>query len=120
MLCNILHKDNQYNIYLDIKDTRSAQKVARLKEVLCNNVYDFAQDMIIQIQNIRSHESEILQLADFFIGAVSYQNRNLTRNSIKLEVIERIISHVGQDLRHTSPPWERKFNLFVFSPSEVK
>lgn len=77
MLRNILTRPNQYTIFLDIKDTRSAQKLQTLKEILCNNALDFTQQMINNIQNIHSHESEILQLADLLIGAVGYQHRNL-------------------------------------------
>lgn len=119
MLRNILKPKHHYNIYLDIKDTRSAQKLANLKNILCNNVYDFTQQMIGNIQNIHSHESEILQLADLFIGAISYYNRNLSANVVKGNVVQSIKNHAGQNLSRTSPPWVDKFNLFVFTPSEV-
>lgn len=120
MLRNILKPEQRYNIYLDIKDTRSAQKLANLKDILCNNVYDFTQQMIGNIQNIHSHESEILQLADLFIGAISYYNRNLSANVTKRNVVQSIMNHAGQNLSRTSPPWVDKFNLFIFTPSEVR
>lgn len=120
MLRNILKRDHRYNIYLDIKDTRSARKIAMLRDVLCNNVYDFTQQIIGNIQNIHSHESEILQLADLFIGAISYYNRGLAANSTKKDVVQRIMSHAGQNLNRSSPPWADKFNLFIFTPSEVR
>lgn len=120
MLRNILKPNYRNNIYLDIKDTRSAQKLSMLKDVLCNDVYDFTQQMIGNIQNIHSHESEILQLADLFIGAIGYYNRNLDTNTAKKRVVEKIALHTGQKLSHTSPPWADKFNLFVFTPSEVR
>jgi len=119
MLRNILKPSCRYNIYLDIKDTRSAQKLAKLKEVLCNNVYDFTQQMIGNIQNIHSRESEILQLADLFIGAISYINRDLSDNSAKMKVAQKIATYSGHKLNHKSPPWIDKFNLFIFTPSEV-
>lgn len=120
MLRNILKLEYRYNIYLDIKDTRSAQKIAILKDVLCNNVYDFTQQMIGNIQNIHSHESEMLQLADLFIGAVSYNNRNLAGSDAKKNVVQRIMTHAGQNLSRTSPPWVDKFNLFIFTPTEMR
>ena len=120
MLRNILKVTNQYNIYLDIKDTRSALKLAQLREILCNNVYDFTRDMISNLQNIRSHESELLQLADLFIGAISYFNRPLRGSVAKLQIIKQIEKHAGQDLSRTSPPWQEKFNLFIFTPTEVQ
>jgi hypothetical protein len=120
LLRNILKKGNQYCIYLDMKDTRSQRKIYTLKDVLCNNVYDFEQKMILRIQHIRSHESELLQLADFLLGAVSYRNRHLSDSKAKLEVIQEISKRSGLDLLKTTPPWEEKFNLFFFSPSEVQ
>jgi hypothetical protein len=119
MLKNIVNPRHRYNIYLDIKDTRSAQKVATLKDVLCNNVYDFQQKIIGNIQNIHSHESELLQLADMFIGAVSYYNRKLKTNGAKVNVVNSIISNAGQNIDRSSPPWIDKFNIFIFTPQEV-
>src|SRR3990167_10956736 len=46
MLKVILWPHNCYRIYLDIKDTRGAQKVEKLHEVLCNNMYDFSRQII--------------------------------------------------------------------------
>jgi hypothetical protein len=120
MLRNILKPDHRYNIYLDIKDTQSAQKIAKLKDVMCNNVYDFTQQMIGNTQNIHSHESEMLQLADLFIGAISYFNRKLSANIAKKNVVQSIMNHAGQSLRRSSPPWVDKFNLFIFTPTEVR
>lgn len=120
LLRNILSKGNQYYIYLDMKDTRSQRKIDTLRDVLCNNVYDFEQKMILRIQHIRSHESELLQLVDFLLGAVSYRNKHLADSKAKVEVIQQICRRSGLDLFKTTPPWEEKFNLFFFSPSEVK
>lgn len=39
MLKAILRPDARYRIYLDIKDTRGAQKSAKPYEVLCNNIW---------------------------------------------------------------------------------
>jgi hypothetical protein len=102
-----------------MKDTRSQRKIDTLRDVLCNNVYDFEQVMIRQIQHIRSHESELLQLTDFLLGAVSYRCRYLKDNRAKLAVIQRICDISGVDLLKNTPPWEDKFNLFFFSPTEV-
>lgn len=119
MLRNILKPGHRYNIYLDIKDTKSAQKLAKLNEILCNNFYDFTRQMIGNIKNIHSHESEILQLADLFIGAISYHNRELSANTAKKKVAESIMDHTGQNLHRASPPWVDKFNLFIFTPTKV-
>ena len=61
-----------YRIYIDIKDTRGAAKVEKLKEILRNANYDFDKEIVERVQQVRSHEVEILQLTDLFIGALSY------------------------------------------------
>lgn len=120
MLKTILSPENKYHIYIDIKDTRSQNKVNKLREVLCNNVYDFTKQMIVNIQHIRSNESELLQLADFLIGAVSYKNRKLNENSAKVLIGSTIEKKTGQSLCLSTSLFKDKFNLFVFSPSEAK
>ncbi len=69
MLKSLLSPGNEYKIYLDIKDTKSAGKVANLHEVLCNDMYDFERHIVSRIQTVRSHEIEQLQLADLLIGS---------------------------------------------------
>lgn len=58
---------NHYNVYLDIKDTLSAIKVRKLK-----NILNVKYGVFRNIQNIRSEESVLMQLADFLMGAISY------------------------------------------------
>ena len=119
MLRAVLGPLNEYYIYLDIKDTRSQNKINILKEVLCNNVYDFTKQMIANIQHIRSYESELLQLADLLIGAVSYKNRKLKGNQAKTSIINDIEEKIGQDLCSSTSLTNNKFNLFIFSPSKA-
>jgi len=116
LLNKILSPDNSYNIYLDIKDTRSHLKVRKLKEVLCNNVFDFTSQMIRHIQNIHSHESDLMQLADFLLGAVAYRQRGLKGNAAKVAVVNHLERKMGYVLLHSTPLYEAKFNLFVFTP----
>ena len=120
MLKTILSPENSYHIYIDIKDTLSQNKVNKLREVLCNNVYDFTRQMIANIQHIRSHESELLQLADLLIGAVSYKNRKLNENPAKVMIVNSIEKKIDQSLCLSTSLFKDKFNLFVFTPSEAK
>lgn len=120
LLSKILSPDSRYAIYLDVKDTRSRLKLKKLREVLCNNVYDFTSEMIGHIQNIHSHEAELMQLADYFTGALAYRHRQLASNPAKLAVIERLEARWGRSLLHSTPLREQKFNVFLFSPQPVK
>jgi len=75
MLKIILSPTDHYRIYIDIKDTHGGIKVRNLHDVLSNNMYDFNKEIIQKVQIIRSHEVEIIQLADLLIGAVSSINQ---------------------------------------------
>lgn len=119
LLNKLLSPDNQYNIYIDIKDTRSRLRTKKLKEILCNNVFDFTGGMISKIQNIRSEESYVIQLTDFFLGALTYKYRDLRRNETKRKIITLIESKVKYPLTGSTPLREEKFNLFLFSPQDV-
>lgn len=110
----LFNPDNEYRIYLDIKDTRSSDKVTMLHEALCNNMYDFERKIIKSIQTIRSHEVEQVQLADLLIGVVGYANRHLTTNSAKLALVERMQHRSHYSLTKTTLLREDKVNLFVW------
>jgi hypothetical protein len=119
LLTKILSPCSNYAIYLDIKDTHSRTKLKKLREVLCNNVYDFNGQMISHMQNIHSHESELMQIADFFTGALTYCHRNLGANAAKVAVIAHVEKVWGGSLKRPSSWAEQKFNLFLFQPQEV-
>lgn len=118
MLKAILEPDARYRIYLDIKDTRSADKTSKLKDVLCNSIYDFRSQIIERIQTVRSHEIEILQMTDLLIGAISYVNRGLTQNSAKVALVEQIRAKSGYTLTQTNLLRENKVNIFVWQATE--
>jgi hypothetical protein len=118
MLKVILDPQGSYRICLDIKDTRSAAKVRKLQDVLCNNLYDFDHHVIERVDQARSHEIEQLQLADLLIGAISYANRGLSGSSAKTALIERIRSRSGYALTRTTLFKESKLNLLVWSGQE--
>jgi hypothetical protein len=109
---------SRYRIYLDIKDTRSAAKVANLHDVLCNNLYDFEREIIERVQTVHSCEVEVLQLADLLIGAVAYVNRGLSGNAGKEALVARIRERSGYALTQTTLLREEKANLFVWHASE--
>ncbi len=95
-----------YNVYLDIKDTLSAHKVNKLKEIL-NTKYGVFRN----VQNIKSHESLILQLTDFIMGAISYYHNNEEKANIaKMQIIKKIKQNSGENLLKTN--YSNKLNLF--------
>ena len=120
MLHPILSPDSKYRIYIDIKDTLGISKQRELHDVLCNKQKDFQRDIIERVQQIRSHESEILQLTDLLIGAVSYVNRDCCGNAGKERLVEFIREQTHYDLRHSTFLREEKFNLFCWQGQEFQ
>ncbi len=120
MLKVIFRPDARYRVYLDIKDTRGAEKTAKLHEVLCNNMYDFSRNVIERLQLVHSHEIEQLQLADLLIGAVSYLNRDLHGNQAKEALVARVQERSGYSLLKTTLYREEKVNLFRWQAHKVQ
>lgn len=112
MLKAIFDPESQYKVYLDIKDTKGYLKQEKLHEVLCNNQLDFRRQIIQRVQQVRSHEIELLQLADLLIGAVSYVNRELQTSEAKKTIIQRIIEHSKYTLKCSTLLRENKCNIF--------
>jgi hypothetical protein len=118
MLKVILNPTDRYRIYLDIKDTCSAEKVRKLEEVLGNNLYDFERSILERVQTVRSQEVELLQLTDLLLGAVAYANRDLHSSSAKVSLVERMKRRSGYSLIRTTLLRENKVNLFRWHAQE--
>jgi hypothetical protein len=118
MYFQLLHHEidleNTYNIYFDIKDTCSQEKLRKLKDILKWNA------SIRNFQFVRSHESSFLQLADVLMGAINY-NLRMERGDIegkvvaKRKIVEHINNHTSISLKRTSPLSAKKFNLFFIT-----
>lgn len=106
LLNHKINSEYSYNVYLDIKDTLSALKVRKLKEIL-NVQYGVFRN----VQNIRSNESLLLQMCDFIMGAISYYHNNEEKKNIsKMKIIQKIEAHAKVDLSKTNH--DPKLNLF--------
>lgn len=114
MLKTIFEPYCHYNIYLDIKDTRGQRKVERLHEYLCNTHYDFNRQLISRVQQVKSHEVELLGLADLLIGAMTYVHREMHTSKAKQALIDRIRQRSGYTLKSSTLYRENKFNIFIW------
>lgn len=112
LLRKMMRNKDKLNVYLDIKDTRSNQKIRKLKEILNNCIHN---ENLKNIQHVRSHENVILQLTDLFIGATSYKNRNLQTSQPKLTIVDLIETLSNQKLDETSNYSENKFDVFIMN-----
>ena len=104
----------KYEIYIDIKDTQGKDKVEKLQQYLCNSKYDFDKKILSKIQQVRSHEVELIQLADLLLGAVCYVHRGLDTSETKIKLIEQIKKRSGYSSLGTTLYKEEKVNIFVW------
>ena len=118
MIKTILNPGDQYNIFFDIKDTKSKTKIKKLREVLSSSKYDFSHSMISNMQVIRSHEVEIMQIVDVLIGAIGYTSRGLSSVVAKNEIVSLIKKRSGCQLAKNSLYRESKFNIFHLQLNE--
>lgn len=118
MLKTIFDPASQYRVYIDIKDTTGNQRVKKLHDVLCNSSYDFSQNVVARVQQIRSHEAEQLQIADLLIGALSYLHRDVQTSQAKLQLIERVRERSRYKLTNNTLLREMKFNLLIWEPKK--
>jgi hypothetical protein len=109
------HK-REYRVFLDIKDTRGRERLAKIKQVFANQHY--SESPFLGFQHLHSHDSFWIQLADFFIGAVGYKARgeHLQPNAsaTKKEIINYLEYKSGYLLDQPTSPFEHKFNIFNF------
>jgi len=118
LLKTILNPEDKYRVYIDIKDTNGGEKVKKLREVLCNNLYDFDREIIEWAQIVKSNEIELMQISDFLLGAVSYVHRGLESSIAKNKIIERIKERSNYTLLRSTLFQENKFNIFVWQAKQ--
>jgi len=115
LLRNLINPRCSYNIFIDIKDTKGAEKRKKLFDILnkISSEINYSKNLIVKnLQAIRSEEVELLQLTDLIMGAVCYANRNLDTNKGKVKIIKTLKDLTGYPLTESTFPNESKFNLF--------
>lgn len=102
----------KYNVYIDIKDTCSRNRIAKLQEVICNSIYDFDHSKVQKIQAVRSEYISIMQILDILIGAIAYHCRDLMSSTSKNEIVQLIKDRSKYNLKQSTLLRESKFNIF--------
>ena len=120
-LRDFIQTNSEYKIYLDYMDTLGGEKVKTLGEVLTYESIKREIDAKISPHIIRSHESQLIQFCDILIGAIAYKNRSDINKESKIKnmIINYIEQKICRGLNSSTPPWEDKFNIFMFSPKEA-
>ncbi len=119
-LLPVLRSAGPSRIFLDIKDTQGGRKTRDLCNFLRSKLHDQSGERVLSVEQIRSDESEILQLADILIGATSYSNRGLTSSSAKSRLVSKIEGanapgKTSGSLKRTSSLHETKMNIFIWN-----
>lgn len=116
MLDRLFDSANTYNVYVDIKDTHSAQRTEKLEEVLANSHRDFNHECIKKVQLIRSDEVQMMQITDVINGAVCRANRTTIPqpSGAKAEIIDYIRRRSRLRLTQSTTLGTRKLNIFVW------
>lgn len=112
----MMGQENQYHVFMDIKDTRGRERLAKINQVFTNQYY--SNSPFISFQHLHSHDALWIQWADFLIGAIGYKSRNehlkLNASQVKKDIIDYIEHKSGYLLDDGTPPFENKFNIFNF------
>lgn len=113
--------DNDYKVFLDIKDTRGKSKLRKIDNVFTTLYHGTSP--FDHFQHIRSEDNLFIQLVDLFIGAISYKARKQHKreyaSKVKLEIIKYLEIKSGYLLNHGTEPWEEKFNIFDHQPRRM-
>lgn len=122
LLQNLVEPKYDNYIYLDIKDTKSSNKVEGVKKYINRKMIEFDHEPIKHIQSINSEESLIMQLTDLLVGAIGYKNRTIYNNKnsskAKTELMNYISIKSGYSMTKSTFLSEKKFNLFCIDLSE--
>lgn len=112
--------ETPHRVILDIKDTRGKERLTKLDQRLnaeYQQKYNRASPFNF-FQHIRSDENEFLQLADLFIGAITFKTRKLHKeigaSKVKIEIVDYLEQKSGYLLHDGTNPLEEKFNIFDF------
>lgn len=120
MLKPLMATENQYRVYIDLKDTRGGRKVRLLQDILRSSIGDREGKVVERVQQVVSKEVQQVQLADFLTGIVSYANRHLDTSPAKNVLVKQMELLSGKLLIATTAQTEQKVNLFRWQPQEQR
>lgn len=105
---------NSCRVFLDLKDNNGKIKLASI----CSELTSMTEinDVITSMQNIRSHESQFIQLADIIIGAITYRARGLSGSEAKTHIVKFLEDLSGYHLDEGTEPGDNKFAIYDFQP----
>lgn len=112
--------DNNYRVFIDVKDTRGREKLRKINEVIGEHYK--GNSPFSQFQHLHSHDNVFFQLADFFIGAISYKARMVINDIAnptpsRIRFINYLENSSGTLLENETDESQMKFNIFSRTPN---
>lgn len=117
MLRKKIDDNNQYYILLDKKPTRDKNRARSLKSFLDSYVLLHRSNCNIKhLQAYNSKDNILIQLSDFFTGAVAFRNNvKLTKNT-KSVIVRHLEDKASVKLIKTTPAISQKLNILKWIP----
>jgi len=110
------HNNDEYRVYLDVKDTRGATRLLLLEKEL--NAFYNEKSPFSHFQHIHSNENEFIQLTDLFIGAICYKARKKLDKENASPIKKKIVAYLEKTSKYLlddgTEPWETKFFIHDF------
>ena len=104
---------NDANIFFDIRNTNSEEYAKRICKRLFYGTTNLSSIPTHYICN--SKDENLIQLADLFVGATSYERLGLKTSKYKMCVLDSIKKNFGlKSLNKTTAKQSSKYNVFVW------
>lgn len=114
LLKNRFQNWNNYYLYLDQRIKKDKDRIKKMSEF-----FEYESQLRpenFNIKHIGEYDSNthlLIQLADFFIWAICYDNNDINLSESKIEIINLIASKLNKDnLTFSSKLYDEKFNIF--------
>ncbi|MBW2044331.1 MAG: DUF3800 domain-containing protein [Deltaproteobacteria bacterium] len=102
-----------YHIYIEHKDCHSQEQIQELHRILNRKFWYRIGVKFPEAKSVISKDKLLLQLADFFIGAVGYRYNGFSTSEAKMTICQKVCALTGRkDLNYPSRYAEEKFDIF--------
>lgn len=103
-----MEPEASYRAFLDQKDTRGGEKVRELENLMRRHTDDSDGKTVLGLQQIQSHETRLLQLADVLLGAVGAAHRSAPLSPAKQTLVTQLVDGIGCPLNWDTAAFSRK------------
>ena len=114
LLRSAFEPEKGYRTFIDKKDTRGGDKIREVREWLSRDQDDADGKAVQGIQQIQSHETRLMQLADLFLGAIGAARSENSPPESKKAVVTRLAEHVGSPIAWDTESLSDRFKIATY------